>query len=383
MIVWQILLGTVVFAGDLFLASQGRIGQGWHSDFVVPNECLVAIDFDERNKWSQCSSTLRSSKTLPELERDRTMWLVVSELREHDLNAAYRDFAPLLEFDSWQYDDWRVLILEAWLLNEMQQGQKLETLLQDFPVDHLDYSGALIVQLNALTLDGKLRKRDKLWQGIDAQSMSPWLWWHRGQLEKPENKGHYLKQAVEMNKADAAHYKAYAKYLLNLKEPQSSLQVLVQGLSQFPSSLSLTSLAIAISKETDALEWLKQQATVFPEHTKIQWLLGSVHLSKKEYDQAWPLFTRALWSGDDSPLLKVALRNVYPHVKTYPEIWTDVQQVVSYIPTSQYWVEQWYELCTTETQREHVYIHLEDISSDSADTNKQRWATDLLNQWRN
>ena len=135
--------------------------------------------------------------TTPEFEREQNIWLVVSELRQGDLNSAYDDFAPLLNFESWQNEDWSILILEGWLLNELNQYRKLEGLLSEVPPEHSDYSGSLIVRLNAYSLDGRQRKYSKLWQQIEPRTLDSWLWWHRGQHVTGDHKGQYLQQAIK------------------------------------------------------------------------------------------------------------------------------------------------------------------------------------------
>ena len=242
----MIWLSSLCFA-DLLAASQGRLGRGWTSDFLVPTSCEQAIDLDLPERWSDCSNEIRSTVVPKELERDRLMWLVVSELRERDMSSAYRDFAPLLDFDAWQDDDWRVLILEAWLLGELNEGQKLKPLLADFPPEHQDYTGALIVQMNAFERIGKIRQRDRMWHAISAHQMNPWLWWHRGQWSGDESPRISLRQASQMQHAGIQHFRSYARYLLAVKEYDEAMQVILTALSYHPNSISLSGLAMALS----------------------------------------------------------------------------------------------------------------------------------------
>ena len=360
------MLGAILYAqaiaSPLLAASEGRIGHNWQSEFELPKVCLRAIDVNDSSLWTKCSTELKGMTIAHEFERERNIWLVVSELRQGDLNSAYDDFAPLLDFESWQNEDWSILILEGWLLNELNQYRKLDGLLSEVPPEHSDYSGSLIVRLNAYSLDAKQRKHTKLWQQIEPRTLDSWLWWHRGQHATGDNKGQYLQQAIQMYPADSRHFDNYARYLLKRDEPHQSMQILLEGLSTHPTSLSLTILAVAVSKEQRMLEWLEQQAMLFPEHTKIQWVLGSVYLSNDDKDQAWHRFVQTLKVGDSTSILEIALRKSYSKSLNYSEKWMDVLEIAMQFPTSKFWIEELLDSATGIEQTQMLSVHLQTLS---------------------
>ena len=373
MILLSAILLTQAMASPLLAASEGRIGHNWQTEFALPKVCYRAIDFNERSFWANCSSELRDMTTEPKFERERNIWLVVSELRQGDLNAAYDDFAPLLDFDTWKNEDWSILILEGWLLNELNQYRKLEGLLSDVPREHADYAGSLIVRLNAYSLDGRQRKQEKLWQQIDPRTLDAWLWWHRSQHVSGDYKGQYLQQAIQTKPADSRHFNTYAKYLLRIDEPRQSMRILLQGLSAHPTSISLTSLAVAVSKEQNMLEWLEQQVLLFPEHTKMQWILGSVHLSNRDPDLAWNRFVQALNTGDSSLLLELSLRKSYSEAFTYPDKWADVFSIAQAYPENKFWIDSLLKLSEERDHRQEVLRHVQSLNKD-----KVEWVAEMI-----
>lgn len=370
------LFVTQAVASSLLAASEGRIGHNWQSDFELPKVCMRAIDLNESSRWTNCSSELRDMNPEPKYERERNIWLVVSELRQGDLNAAYDDFAPLLDFETWQSEDWSILILEGWLLNELNQYRKLDELLNEVPTEHSDYSGALIVRLNAYSLDGRQRKQEKLWRQIDPRTIDSWLWWHRSQHASDDQMGQYLEQAIQMQPADSRHFDTYAKYLLRKDDPKKSMRVLLQGLSKHPTSLSLTSLAVAVSKEQNMLEWLEQQVLLFPEHTKIQWVLGSVYLSNNNTEMAWHRFVQTLRVGDSSSILELALRKSYDPSLGYLSKWMDVFEIVQSFPESKFWLEVLLELSDDAEKKQRVMTHLQSLNPEQFE-----WADSILMQF--
>ena len=115
------------------------------------------------------------------------------------------------------------------------------------------------------------------------------------------------------------------------------------------------------------LEWLEQQATLFPEHTKIQWVLGSVYLSNGDKDKAWHRFVQTLKVGDSSSILEIALRKSYSNSFNYSEKWTDVLEISTQFPTSQFWIEELLDSTNSVEQAQILLAHLQSLNPEKVE----------------
>lgn len=304
-LLWSLLSGA--HAADMLEETRGVVGR----DMVLPSGTAWAEALIDSGQWDKALIAWQGLALINK-DPDAAMWAIVCAVRAGDPEAAQA--ATFMAMDIAEGDP-RILLTAAWLLNEGGAHREAAKLVQDYPEAAPDAEGALIMQMRAWMMAGKIRKSLRLRrQMMQASQLDAWFWFEIGLEDawrkQPEALDH-MRQSVRASNAGPAHYQLLVQYLSDQGRAQEAVVTGMEGMQRFPSSGQLGLTVLELSQHSAGRVALEDMLAEQPDHARAQAMLGMVLLADGEPVDALPHLNVAVEEGEDRPAMYLLLAEAH------------------------------------------------------------------------
>ena len=342
---------------SLYEASQGRLGLGL-MHVSVPSECEHTLDMSSTD-WLKCSQAAHEQFVLHPTEYHFAMWAVVAALRAERLDTAFDEFEPLLTFlqGEWRDEFWSIVLLEAWLLFEVDLQKEARTLLKEIPNDSVDASGKHIVLFTEWYARRSSRSQERFWNRTAADGLlTSWSWWHRVNLERhSEHQATLLQNMMHSSNVGQRHYLDFVRYHLQEQRWSTALNSALQGLTQYPNSEHLYKQAVIVARYDEGEAELDSLLTRFPEHTKALLVRSFICVMNQQFQMAWTILETARSYGESSQFFWDLREEVSPQVSKEVH-WQFLKEGFMTFPDEPSWLRKLEENARTDVELEELRV---------------------------
>jgi tetratricopeptide (TPR) repeat protein len=203
-----------------------------------------------------------------------------------------------------------ILLMAAWVLNELGQPGQAAHLLDDFPSSHPDALGAAVLRMRAYTQDDALRKAARVRRTtLRRDDLDAWFWLEVGLEDAWANvpdAGLTLERATRTTGATAFHSVVRMRYLEGAGQREAAVDEGLRAMARFPSDNVLPHVLASLARYPEGEARLQAVMQAQPDHPAGNAVLGLILLGRDDRAAALHL-ERAIAHGEVEPELYLAL----------------------------------------------------------------------------
>ena len=298
MIPLLMLLGLSASADSgLLEETRGVIGR----DLAGIPGSTAARELSSRGRWAEAAAMWgQLADTSGSVEA--RIWEMVAAYRAEDVERAH---AAAFTAMGMAPGDHTVLLAATWLLNEDGNHRHAAGLLRRFPETAADSSGALILRMRALMMDGRTRRALRLRDAaLTSGSDDAWFWFELSLEDAwrglPEAEQH-MRRSLRATGTAPMHYQLLLHHLSSREQHAEAVRVGIEGMERFPDDAELGITVLELCQHAEGRAALERLIEHAPERAVAQALIGTLLLVDEDPAQAAVHLQAAVDHGEDRP----------------------------------------------------------------------------------
>jgi tetratricopeptide (TPR) repeat protein len=345
MIVWFFL--NVAFGSMMLEASRGIIGRD-SSHVMAAEEAYKCVRLQ---RWSECALLWSERAELGDSQRnDALIWSIICHMNANEYSEAYLLLGELILVV--EEVGWPLLLLEGWLLQELDGHREVVSLLKDYPSNDVDYIGSQILMMRSHQFMKRRRKANKVVEKIlQTGGADAWFWLEMSHFSSDEEKQIFLERSIRATNASNYQYIHLVNFYEEKQNFQMALRYGLEGMNLQKDANQLTYRMLKFASSKEGREVLLEQVEQVPQHSKAQVLLGLSLLSEEEYDQGIEHLKLGIEYGEKQLRTYETLIDACQKIGDEDQVWEILDVAVVQHPNNEKLWEYFYDASVSEEQK--------------------------------